>query len=34
MTKEKDMVKADFPVLFVMCFERLWGGGGDFEKLQ
>jgi hypothetical protein len=24
--KEKDMVKADFPVLIIMCFERLWGG--------
>jgi hypothetical protein len=28
MTKEKDKNKADFPVLIIMCFEILWGGGG------
>jgi hypothetical protein len=33
MTKENGMVKADFPVLIVMYFERL-GGVFDFEKLQ
>jgi hypothetical protein len=30
MMKEKDVVKADFSVLMIMCFERLWGEGGRF----
>jgi hypothetical protein len=30
--REKDVVKADFSVLTIMCFERL--GGGDFENSQ
>jgi hypothetical protein len=30
--REKDVVKADFSVLFIMCFERL-EGVGDFENL-
>jgi hypothetical protein len=27
MMKEKDVVKAHFSVLIIMCFERLGGGG-------
>jgi hypothetical protein len=30
--EKKDVVKADFSVLIIMCFERL--GGGDFENPQ
>jgi hypothetical protein len=28
MMKEKDVVRADFSVLIIVCFERLCGGGG------
>jgi hypothetical protein len=31
--REKDVVKADFSVLIIMCFERL-GGGGDLRILS
>jgi hypothetical protein len=28
MMREKDVVKGEFSVLIIMCFERLGGGGG------
>jgi hypothetical protein len=33
MMREKDVVKADFSVLFIMCFER-FEGVGDYENPQ
>jgi hypothetical protein len=31
--REKDVVKTDFSVLIITCFER-FEGGGDFENPQ
>jgi hypothetical protein len=33
MMKENDVVKADFPVLIIMFFER-WGGGGILRNFN
>jgi hypothetical protein len=34
MIREKDVVKADFSVLIIMCFESLGRRGGSLSELR